>query len=259
MSQQSASASVSQSSETSSIRVEYVPIIHLMRHAQVCQLQISPHVYNLLTILHQSEHKPKGYKDASPEKSEAWLEMKDPKLTNEGETECIEFLHDFQRDVPNITHILTSPLSRCLDTVKFALQDVLKKGVIVVPMAEVQTLGGGRNGTGLSVPDLRSKYKSNSNILQHKIDWRFLREDWSEDKDVAGNKGKWGGFEGEWRKNYVKGFLRGIVMTKKPGERMEILVVAHGSFFRTLLGADDRMCSLVNLSSLIISTCSELR
>jgi hypothetical protein len=48
-------------------------------------------------------------------------------------------------------------------------------------------------------------------------------------------------------------------MTKKPGERMEILVVAHGSFFRTLLGADDRMCSLVNLSSLIISMCSELR
>jgi broad specificity phosphatase PhoE len=221
----------------------------------------TPHVtlYNLLTIVHQSEHKPDGYETASPPKSEELSEFKDPKLTYKGETESIEFLDDFQKNATKITHILTSPLSRCLDTIKLALQDVLKKGVIVVPMAELQTLGGGNNATGLSVLDLRNKYESNTNTLQHNIDWRFLREDWNEGKDVAGNKGKWGGEEVEWRKNYVKGFLRGIVMTKKPGERMEILVVGHGSIFRALLGVGDRMCSLVNLSSLTSFICSELR
>jgi hypothetical protein len=51
----------------------------------------------------------------------------------------------------------------------------------------------------------------------------------------------------------MKGFLRGITLTKKPEEKMEILVVGHVTFLKKLvIGFDgDRtgMCFLGNLCS----------
>jgi broad specificity phosphatase PhoE len=69
-----------------------------------------------------------------------------------------EFLKNFKDTAPYITHILTSPLSRCLDTVIYALKDVTQRGIIVFPMAELQTLDSGPNGIGLSVSELKDRY-----------------------------------------------------------------------------------------------------
>jgi hypothetical protein len=41
-----------------------------------------------------------------------------------------------------------------------------------------------------------------------------------------------------WRKNFVHGFLRGIILAKEPGEKIEILAVGHGSFFKKLAVID---------------------
>ena len=186
--------------------------------------------------------------------------MRDPELNSAGTAQCDEFRESFKDDSQYITHILSSPLSRCLDTARLALKDVLAKPVKIVPMPELQTLGGGPNGTGKSVSELKERYGTadeltfdEGQIAEQKplFDWRFIREDWIFGKDGAGND-IWGAGKVEWRKNYVTGFLRGIIMAKEPKERVEILLVGNGSFFRILVGPKlygTGTCFLENLSS----------
>jgi broad specificity phosphatase PhoE len=234
----------------------YEPIVHLMRHAQVCQPPLPLHLCNLLTIVYQSEHKPEGYESFSKEQDDARLEIEDPGLNKKGRSECLAFLNSFKEDAPHIAHIFTSPLTRCLVTVIGALRDVLERGIMVVPMAEIQTLGWGPNATGPELHHMFFAYDNKAILkptgLEGKVDWRFMRTDWNEGKGPEEIDGIWDASMVDWRKNYVMGFLRGIIMAKQE-EKVEILVVGHSSFFKKLLGINrDGMCLLTNLSPLIL-------
>jgi broad specificity phosphatase PhoE len=110
--------------------------------------------------------------------------LQDPKLTPYGEAQCDNFRKDFRDDAQYITHILSSPLSRCLDTASLALKDVLAKPIKIAPMAELQSFGGGPNGTGLSVLDLKQKYGSPEGTTQCDLEGSQIAErkpqfDWS--------------------------------------------------------------------------------
>jgi hypothetical protein len=140
-----------------------------------------------------------------------------------------------------------------------ALRDVLDNGITATALAELETLGGGPNGTGLSVLELKEKYETTQEGTSGGLgdrkpdfDWDHLSKDWN--KAIKGKKDDDGNWklarkEGDRRKDAVNNFIWGI-FTAKERERVEILAVGHGSIFKHLLGLDRTgMSSLYKLCS----------
>lgn len=159
------------------------------------------------------------------------------------------------------THIVSSPLSRCLDTACLALSEVTARlgNFSIKALPELQTLGGGPHGTGADVDTLRLKYGDGGYTdeatgedvdfpwektleiedaeFEKSVDLRYMTKDWNEKSQVEVEpRGKWGFNNTNWREDYVRGFLRGLSANSKEGECVEVVVVGHASFFRLLIG-----------------------
>ena len=81
----------------------------------------------------------------------------DPKLTVKGRSQCEESAALLQPNTPYITNIISSPLSRSLDTGLLAFKDIPAE-MVIFALPELQSLGDGPNATGLSCNELREHF-----------------------------------------------------------------------------------------------------
>jgi hypothetical protein len=145
-----------------------------------------------------------------------------------------------------ITHIICSPLSRALDTAILALTDVLSDfDLLAIP--ELQTPGGGPNGTGRDTNTFKLKCVHGGQVLDQAesileremvwgdkavrhVDFQDMKKD-RNDENGKGEDGKWYAHRTSWKVRHVKGFVSGLRVAN--GESViEIVAIGHGSFCR---------------------------
>lgn len=91
----------------------------------------------------------------------------------------------------------------------------------------------GPSGTGMGLSELEEEYTGNFGLLGGKerktvVDVKtFMAGDWN-----FKESGRWSTPERTWRVDYMRGFLKGLVTGK---EKIEVVVVSHGSFLRELV------------------------
>jgi hypothetical protein len=143
---------------------------------------------------------------------------------------------------------------RGLETAILSLKAVTDRGVKVCAVPELQSISCEPAGIGMSLVDLRSRYELNNagekvspveeyeskkgnkeKVLSNekfrgKLDFRYMSADWN---DVQCKKeGRWSWKNQDWRRGYLKGFLRALCSGT---ERVEIVVVCHSSSMRYLV------------------------
>ncbi|KUJ17959.1 uncharacterized protein LY89DRAFT_732662 [Mollisia scopiformis] len=181
-------------------------IVHFMRHAEPA-------------------HKCGGIDD---------LTMLDPDISYNGRLQCLAFSSAIAPDLEqHVTHIFSSPMLRALTTTCIALWPLLRKGLTVHALPELQNLDMGPSGTGMNVSDLDKEFTGNFGLLGGKdrksvVDVKtFMAKDWN-----SKETGSWSTPEVEWRVDYMRGFLKGLLAGR---ERVEVVIVSHGSFLRKLV------------------------
>jgi broad specificity phosphatase PhoE len=115
----------------------------------------------------------------------------DPQLSPVGIGQCEKFRANFKDDSQYITHVLSSPLRRSLETARLAFKDILAKHIKIVAMPELQSCECGPNSTGHSVFELKEQHGAAEEItpasvedgeIRPQFDWQYMREDWTEGK-----------------------------------------------------------------------------
>ncbi|KAH7417465.1 hypothetical protein BKA64DRAFT_769434 [Cadophora sp. MPI-SDFR-AT-0126] len=76
--------------------------------------------------------------------------IRDPLLTLHGQNEALDLLHRFPHQ-QKLTHIITSPLRRTLQTTIIALEPAIRSGIRPIAMAELREVGNGPNSTGSEI------------------------------------------------------------------------------------------------------------
>jgi hypothetical protein len=160
----------------------------------------------------------------------------------------------------SVTHILSSPLSRCLESACLTFKSAIERGVKVCAVPELQSMGILPNGTGLSLQGLKESYegrrleervrewcgderidgRSTRSLRQGErdrkdfkgqTDFGFMCEDWNNpDEKRDGTEGRYGGIGS--RLGFIRGFLKGLQTGCRGGERLEVVVVTHSSLIR---------------------------
>ncbi|KAI9055506.1 hypothetical protein LZ554_000455 [Drepanopeziza brunnea f. sp. 'monogermtubi'] len=83
----------------------------------------------------------------------------DPKLTKRGRKQCRHLArHSIRGYCDAVTHIFSSPLSRALTTACLTFKNATARGVRIVALPELQTMGTKPNGMGLCLRELEAKY-----------------------------------------------------------------------------------------------------
>jgi len=95
---------------------------------------------------------------------------------------------------PNVTHIVTSPMWRCIETACRLYRDAIQSGVRVIALSELQNFDRGPNGTGSSLQTLkrvfgdadRTGYGWELDLLGERgriyrgcVDFAHVKEDWN--------------------------------------------------------------------------------
>ncbi|PVH85695.1 hypothetical protein DL98DRAFT_605295 [Cadophora sp. DSE1049] len=104
--------------------------VHLIRHAQ------AQHNYDTQTVTASQ----KALKKA----------IRDPLLTPHGENEALDLLYRFPHH-QKLTHIITSPLRRTLQTTILALEPAIRSGIRPIAVVELREVGNGPNSTGSEI------------------------------------------------------------------------------------------------------------
>ncbi|KAH9213984.1 histidine phosphatase superfamily [Leptodontidium sp. 2 PMI_412] len=122
--------------------------IHLIRHGQ------SQHNYSAIQYSKDQNYDPKN-----ADKSE-WARCKsvrDPGLTPHGINEAIDLRHRFPY-MDKITHILTSPLRRTLQTMFLGFEPAIKRGIKPIALDILRETGFGPNHFGSDLPSLLAEF-----------------------------------------------------------------------------------------------------
>jgi hypothetical protein len=156
----------------------------------------------------------------------------------------------------SVTHILSSPLSRCLESACLTFKSAIEEGVKVCAVPELQSMGILPNGTGLSLGRLKERYEETAvrgrygNLVQNgtntktfrqggkdtrnfkgQIHFRFMCEDWNNPEEKRdGTDGRYVGIAS--RLGFIRGFLKGLQIGSRGRERLEVAVVTHSSLIR---------------------------
>lgn len=171
----------------------------------------------------------------------------------------------------SITHILSSPLSRCLESACLTFKSAIERGVKVCAVPELQSMGILPNGIGLSLEKLKEAYEGTAGggrseervgewcgdgiqdvistrtfrqgerdtrnygirdfNFKGQIDFGYMCEDWNNPDE------KRDGTDGRYagitsRLGFIRGFLKGLQTGCKSRERLEVVVVTHSSLIR---------------------------
>ncbi|KAF8855115.1 hypothetical protein BDZ45DRAFT_793910 [Acephala macrosclerotiorum] len=195
--------------------------------------ETSPKTINSNIIVHFMRHAQPAHKTGPVDD----LTMPDPDISSKGRSQCLAFSLTLEHHIPYITHIFSSPMRRALNTSCLALWPLLERGLTVHALPELQNLDIGPSGIGMALSELHQEYTGNFGLLGGKerksvVDIKtFMAEDWN-----FKESGRWSTDEKEWRVNYMRGFFKALIMGK---EKVEVIVVTHGSFLRVLV--DDGM------------------
>lgn len=152
----------------------------------------------------------------------------DPNISDEGEQQARKFNTTHSNESPpalqhHLTHVLTSPIQRAIFTSLFAFRAFQQRGLEIIALPELQTMGTRSNGTGRDVFEL-SVYpgvlKNNNLSMDTQT---FLSRGWN-----SKQTGQWHADQVSWRIGFLKGFLKGIWLgAGKAG--IEVAVVTHSS------------------------------
>ncbi|CAG8961067.1 hypothetical protein HYFRA_00002609 [Hymenoscyphus fraxineus] len=147
--------------------------------------------------------------------------VKDPPLTRKGlEIECHDLSQHLEKHVPLIQQvelIVTSPLKRTLQTTEAALDFLIKRGIPVIPLAELQETTENPIDIGSPLAELKQAWP---------------HYDWSKIDPIFPSK------EGIYKFSQDTLLQRGAMARKWLANRHEkvIAVVSHASFLRIGLG-----------------------
>jgi hypothetical protein len=162
----------------------------------------------------------------------------------------------------SVTHILSSPLSRCLESACLTFKSAIERGVKVCAVPELQSMGILPNGTGLSLQELRDSFEGtagrgrfeervrewsgdeiqngrstfrqgerDARNFKGQIDFGFMCEDWNNpDEKRDDTDGRYVGIAS--RLGFIRGFLKGLQTGCRGRERLEVVVVTHSSLIR---------------------------
>jgi hypothetical protein len=169
----------------------------------------------------------------------------------------------------SVTHILSSPLSRCLESACLTFKSAIERGVKVCAVPELQSMGILPNGTGLSLQRLKKSYEGtdvrgrfgervrewcgdeiqngtdtrtyrqgerdtktfDGRNFKGQIDFGFMREDWNNPEEKRdGTDGRYVGIAS--RLGFIRGFLKGLQTGCRGREKLEVVVVTHSSLIR---------------------------
>jgi broad specificity phosphatase PhoE len=169
----------------------------------------------------------------------------------------------------SVTHILSSPLSRCLESACLTFKSAIERGVKVCAVPELQSMGILPNGTGLSLQRLKESYEGTDvrgrfgervrewcgdeiqngtdtstfhqgkrdmrafegRVFKGQIDFGFMREDWNNPEEKRdGTDGRYVGIAS--RLGFIRGFLKGLQTGCRGRERLKVVVVTHSSLIR---------------------------
>jgi bisphosphoglycerate-dependent phosphoglycerate mutase len=172
------------------------------------------------------------------------ITIRDPDISEKGKRQCKKFAKSFQGQEKYINCILSSPMTRALNTACSAFRNVRDpidgSALTVIALPELQSLGADINGTGLDPDVLANRYngvdyeRDGTGQPAGRMDvTTYVVEGWNS-KDT----GKWSAEEAAvaWRVGYMKEFLRKNCGTSSRGSKqVEIAVVTHGSFLRKLV------------------------
>jgi broad specificity phosphatase PhoE len=126
-----------------------------------------------------------------------------------------------------ITHILCSPLARALETALESFKPLYDRGLQIVAWSQLIETGQGPTNRGDSVSDLKKKMEGLP------VDLQYVTEGW----EKAPNKS----VDGPARARMVASTLHQYCqVASRAGENVdrpdvELLVVSHGTFLRTLI------------------------
>jgi hypothetical protein len=169
-----------------------------------------------------------------------------------------------EQHLRSVTHILSSPLSRCLESACLTFKSAIERGVKVCAVPELQSMGILPNGTGLSLEKLKGAFEDTAGkvrleervrawcgderidggrnrslsqgerdrrVFKGQIDFGFMCEDWNNPEEKRdGTDGRYVGIGS--RLGFIRGFLKGLQTGCRTGERLEVVVVTHSSLIR---------------------------
>jgi broad specificity phosphatase PhoE len=213
-----------------------------MRHAEVSSLApipTSPTPKLTANPLTQSENK---YYSTLSKTFVLDPTITDPKLTPTGHAQALAMGIIFESHLRTATHILSSPLSRCLESACLTFKDAIKRGAKICAVPELQSMGTGPNGTGMSLPELKERYeggwyreRDTRRDFRRGVDFKFMCEDWNNpDEKRDGGSGRYMGIAS--RMGFVRGFLRGLVTGHRGRGRLEVVFVTHSSLINQWVG-----------------------
>lgn len=169
--------------------------------------------------------------------------MRDPGLNEAGRQHCIDFKEHLNAlgQAKFIDHIRTSPLSLAWETALLALEEVTDRGIKVVALPHLQSLGSGLNGTGMDVAELNKRYGNEEgpegaigagHQFKGKVDLSNMSEGWNCKSDTV-----WTKDHDAWSVKFIKAFLM-TLSAGTPGKRTEVVIVSHSNFMERLLDCE---------------------
>lgn len=84
--------------------------------------------------------------------------IKDPRLDEVGRKQCIAVGNFLASQGVHVTHSLSAPLLRALETACWSFEDMIENGVKVFAIPELQSMANGPNGTGMDLNQLKELY-----------------------------------------------------------------------------------------------------
>jgi broad specificity phosphatase PhoE len=130
-------------------------IVHFMRHAEVYSSSTTLFITWLLDCsyrkanIFQAIHKLSDVTDTK---------IRDPDLSPQGLEQCLDFAEAFKDQERYVTHILSSPMTRALNTACIAFRPIIESGLAVSALPQLQSLDKGPNGIGLDYEHLMKRY-----------------------------------------------------------------------------------------------------
>ncbi|PVH89100.1 hypothetical protein DL98DRAFT_579816 [Cadophora sp. DSE1049] len=100
----------------------------------------------------------------------------DPLLNDDGIEHCKARCAHLQCANKHITHILSSPLSRGLQTSWLTFADAVSRGVKIYAIPELQSLGCGPNSIGLDHEELIDRWLAHGANFEYMIEHRNAEE-----------------------------------------------------------------------------------
>ncbi|KAG4433066.1 hypothetical protein IFR05_011460 [Cadophora sp. M221] len=198
--------------------------IHLIRHAR------AQHNYDSKT--------------ATPAQKSFHRSFLNPSLTPHGRAEALDLLSRFPY-MHLLTHILTSPLRRALETTILALEPAIRNGIHPIIIAELREVGMGKSSTGTDISTVLKKLGELGELVMTDT----LQPGWEFNVEQR--------YEADERAEKVKGMLKelGDVLSSQvggteagglwngysfgplPEERdVHIAVVSHACFLWKMIG-----------------------